>query len=91
MAWPTIIGSETFIMVASRCNDNKIPLFFASAICSCKYWRKALQLIIVASTTSPFCRGLLAFNTVVLPSSPTIQCAHCPAICSVIVVDFSLA
>ena len=35
-AWPKMIGSETFIIVAFRCSENSTPCSLASAICSAR-------------------------------------------------------
>ena len=33
-AWPKMMGSETFIMVAFMCSENSTPSALAAAICS---------------------------------------------------------
>ena len=63
-ACPNMMGSDTFIMVAFKCNENKTPCCFASLICSAKKARKALTLIREESITSPACNGVLCFKTV---------------------------
>ena len=35
-AWPKMIGSETFIIVAFRCSEKRTPCSLASAICSAR-------------------------------------------------------
>ena len=35
-AWPKMIGSETFIIVAFRCSEKRTPSALASAICSAR-------------------------------------------------------
>ena len=35
-AWPKMIGSETFIIVAFRCSEKRTPCALASAICSAR-------------------------------------------------------
>ena len=52
-AWPKMIGSETFIIVAFMCSENSTPFALASAICSARNVRSAATLITVESMTSP--------------------------------------
>ena len=66
-----MIGSETFIMVALRCTENRMPSDFARAICSVRNSRRAATRITVESTTSPASTGTDSCSTVVEPSSPT--------------------
>ena len=70
-AWPKMIGSETFIMVALRCTENSTPFAFASAICSARKACSATALMTVASTISPASTGSDSLSTVTSPVSAT--------------------
>ena len=70
-AWPKMMGSEIFIMVAFRCSENSTPSFLAASICSAKKARSALALITEASMISPASIAVFAFSTVTAPSAPT--------------------
>ena len=52
-AWPKMMGSAIFIMVALTCSENSTPSFLAASICSAKKARSALRLITAASMISP--------------------------------------
>ena len=52
-AWPKMMGSAIFIIVAFTCSENSTPSFFAASICSAKKARSALALITAASMISP--------------------------------------
>ncbi len=66
-----MIGSETFIIVAFRCRENRTPRCLASATCSARNERNAETLITVESITSPASSGNSVFSTVTVPSEPT--------------------
>ena len=51
--WPKMIGSETFIMVALRCTENRTSSALARAICSARKASRAAARMTVESTTSP--------------------------------------
>jgi hypothetical protein len=52
-AWPKMIGSETFIIVALRWIENSTPLRLDASICSARKALSALADMKVASTTVP--------------------------------------
>ena len=70
-AWPKMIGSETFIIVALRWTENSTPSSLARAICPSRNVAQRGALITVASTTSPASTGTDSRSTVVVPSAPT--------------------
>ena len=70
-AWPKMIGSETFIIVAFMCNENSTPRSLASATCSARNDRNADTLITVESITSPASSGNSGFRTVTSPPGAT--------------------
>jgi hypothetical protein len=87
-ACPNKIGSDTFIMVALRCSENRMPSALAAASCSArKFWR-AVLLMKVASTTSPAWMGRASSRTVVVPSPVTCSMRSSSAASKV--VDCSL-
>ena len=57
-AWPKMIGSETFIIVAFRCTEKSTPFSLASSTCSARNASSALRRITAASTISPACTGI---------------------------------
>ena len=63
-AWPNMIGSETFIIVAFRWSENSTPWSRASAICSARNVRSAATSMTVESTTSPASTGSESLSTV---------------------------
>jgi hypothetical protein len=86
-AWPKIIGSETFIIVAFMCSENSTPCFFASATCSPRNESSAFLLMKVPSITSPASNGS-SLSTVTLPSFAT--CSMRTSVAASTVTDFSL-
>ena len=66
--WPKMMGSETFIMVALRWAENRMPSSLARATWAFRNSSRAVALMNVASTTSPASTGTDCFSTVVLPS-----------------------
>ncbi len=88
IAWPKIIGSETFIIVAFICNENNTPLFFASIISVSKNDNNAFLLISVASIISPANKGVFSFKTEVVPLISI--CSIVIFVSLAIVTDFSL-
>lgn len=70
-AWPKMIGSETFIIVAFRCTEKSTSSSLARATCAARNSRSAATRMTEASTTSPASTGTDSRSTVVLPSSPT--------------------
>lgn len=87
-AWPKMIGSETFIMVALRCRENSTPSALARATCAVKNSRSAATRMTAASTTSPFRTGTDSRSTVVVPSSPCSSMRSVPS--SATTADFSV-
>ena len=57
-ACPKMIGSETFIIVAFRCRENRTPCSLASAICSARNASSARAAHHRASTISPASTGI---------------------------------
>ena len=84
------MGSETFIIVALRCNENKVPSIFVASICSFKKTLSALADIKVASTTVPTGKEIPSFRTVVVPPSVTSSILTVPACSFVNVTEVSL-
>ncbi len=66
-----MIGSETFIIVAFRCTENRTSSALARAICSVRKRRSAATYMKVASTTSPARTFTSSLSTVSVPSTPT--------------------
>ena len=64
-AWPKMIGSETFIIVALRWSENSTSSALARAICSVRKRRSAATSMKVASTTSPASTFTSSLSTVV--------------------------
>ena len=62
-------GSETFIIVALRCTENRTPWSLASAICSDRNAFSAAARITDASITSPVWSDSPSLSTVVVPSA----------------------
>ena len=58
-----MIGSDTFIMVAFMCSDSSTPSAFASWMADSKNSHSLLQLMTVASTTSPSSTAMASFST----------------------------
>ncbi len=86
--WPKMIGSETFIIVALRCTENRMSSALARAICAVRKERSSATCSTEASTTSSLRTGTDSRSTVVVPSSATSSMRSEPA--SEIVVDFSV-
>ena len=89
-AWPKMIGSETFIIVAFRCSENSTPSRLVRSICSARKASSAFALMKVASTTSPSIRVQPSLSTVAAPSLPTNSIFAAPAWAALRVADFSL-
>ena len=70
-AWPKMIGSETFIIVALRWIENSTPCAWDAAICSARNASRLRALMKVASTISPARTGIDSFSTVTEPSLAT--------------------
>ncbi len=86
-AWPKMIGSETFIMVALRWTENSTSSALARAIWSRRNDCSAAVFMKVASTTSPASTGTDSLSTSV-PLSVTSSMRSDPAFS--ITADFSL-
>lgn len=86
--WPKMIGSETFIIVAFRCTENRTSSALARATWAVKNSRSAATRMTAASTTSPARTGTDSRSTVVVPSSPASSMRSEPA--SPITTDFSV-
>ncbi len=84
-----MIGSDTFIIVAFRCTENRTPASRAAAIWSARNVCSAARRMTAASTTSPSCTGKSSFRTVTVPSAATCSIRIVPA--RAIVVDCSVA
>ena len=52
-AWPKMIGSDTFIIVALRCTEKRTPCSLASATCCARKASSAARRMTAASSTSP--------------------------------------
>jgi hypothetical protein len=87
-AWPKMIGSETFIIVAFRCRENSTPFALASAICSARNASSACRRITAASTISPACTASPSLSTVTAPSVAMCSIRSSPS--SAIVTDRSV-
>ena len=83
-----MIGSETFIIVALRCTENRTPFALASATWAARKSSSATLLMKVPSTISPASTGRDALRTVTSPSSATCSMRSVPA--SARVTDVSL-
>ena len=70
-AWPKMIGSETFIIVAFRWTENSTPDARASSSCSARNALSAARRMTAASITSPASSGVDSFSTVTVPSPAT--------------------
>ena len=82
-----MIGSETFIIVAFMCSENRIPFDFASAICSSRNAVSAFLLMHVASSTSPSSSASPSLSTVTVPSAAS--CSIRTVVAAGIVTDCS--
>jgi len=87
-AWPKMIGSETFIIVAFKCSENNTPVLLALASCSLRKSISARLLMNVASRISSGSSSRPSRSTVVLPSAATNSIRTSEAFASV--SDFSL-
>ena len=88
-AWPKIMGSETFIIVAFICSENSTPFSLASFTCSLRNFKRAFLLIRLASITSPLSRCKLSLSTFL---SPLLEVNSIfTSVSSLRVRDFSLA
>ena len=88
-AWPKMIGSDTFIIVAFMCNENKTPSSFALAISLRRKSRRADARMNVASTTVPGRMSMPSFNTLTFPSASVNSIFAGPAWASATVADTS--
>ena len=70
-AWPKMIGSGTFIIVAFRCSENSTSSALARAICSVRNASSFGALIVATSTISPAITFTGSRRVVVVPSSAT--------------------
>ncbi len=86
--WPKMIGSETFIIVAFRCTENRTPRSLASAICCDRNASSARRRITAASTTSPSSTPNASLSTVTAPPGATYSMRISPS--PSIVTDFSV-
>lgn len=86
--WPKMIGSETFIIVALRCTENRTPSALALAICAVRNSRSAATCRTEASTTSPARTGTDSRRTVVVPSAAASSMRRVPG--SAMTADFSV-
>mmetsp|Transcript_2304 Transcript_2304/g.6414 ORF Transcript_2304/g.6414 Transcript_2304/m.6414 type:complete len:255 (-) Transcript_2304:583-1347(-) len=87
-AWPKIMGSEIFIIVALRWRDAMMPSSLQRVNSASKKSRRAWALMQEASITSPFTRAGPSLRTVSLPASSTCTMRTLPSLLKV--VDFSL-
>lgn len=74
-----MIGSETFIIVALRCTENRTPSALARATCAVRNSRSAATRSTEASTTSSAWTGTDSRSTVVEPSSPLSSMRRVPS------------
>src|SRR5690606_39641978 len=74
---PKMIGSETFIMVAFKCADNKIFFSFASAMADATKAFSLESVITEESITSPAFRFARPFNSLTEPSAATNSILNC--------------
>ncbi len=63
-AWPKMIGSETFIIVAFMCTEKRTPRAFASATSRARNASSARRRITAASTISPSSTATPSLSTV---------------------------
>ena len=84
-AWPKMIGSETFIIVAFRCTEKSTPCALASATCAARKASSAARRMTAASSTSPTSTGMRSLSTVTVPSAPTCSIRTAP--CASTVTD----
>ena len=82
-AWPKMIGSETFIIVAFRCTEKSTPCALASATCSARKASSAARRMTAASSTSPASTAMPALSTVTVPSPPTCSTRTAPSAATV--------
>ena len=87
-AWPKMMGSETFIIVALRWTENRTPSALARATWAERKSRSAATSMKVASTTSPARTGIDSLSTVVVPSAAT--CSTRRVASAAITTDVSL-
>jgi hypothetical protein len=66
-----MMGSETFIIVAFMCSENRTSCCFASSISAARNSTSFAFDRYDASTTSPACTDSPSLSTVVEPSVPT--------------------
>src|SRR5690625_1326745 len=79
--WPKMIGSETFIIVAFRCTEKRMPSSFARATCALRNSCSAAASIFVASTISPSSTGIASRSTVIsLPACSSTRRVSSPSI-----------
>ena len=82
-----MIGSDTFIIVALRCTENRTPRSLASATCSRRNVSSAARRMTAASITSPARTGVRSLSTVVCPSAPTCSMRTAPSAATVVDVS----
>jgi len=70
-AWPKMMGSETFIIVALRCSENSRLCALAPWTWSIRKSTSARRLMKVASSTSPSWSWSPSFSTLTRPSALT--------------------
>mmetsp|Transcript_33551 Transcript_33551/g.84234 ORF Transcript_33551/g.84234 Transcript_33551/m.84234 type:complete len:211 (+) Transcript_33551:1344-1976(+) len=70
-AWPKMMGSDTFIMVAFRCSDTITSCALASCSCSSKNARSSRAFMTEASRISFSMTARPDFRTVFLPCAST--------------------
>ena len=70
-AAPNKMGSDTFIMVAFRCNENKAPSALTLSISSERNDSSLAMDSAAQSTISPACNARPSFNTVRPPAAST--------------------
>ena len=83
-----MIGSETFIIVAFRCTENRTPCSLASATWPARNSSSAARRMTAASMTSPASSGVDCLSTVTLPSGATCSMRTSSSVATV--VDFSV-
>ncbi|BAS07844.1 hypothetical protein AHiyo4_12660 [Arthrobacter sp. Hiyo4] len=84
-----MMGSETFIMVAFRCAENRTPSSLARTTWAARNSSSAAARITVPSMTSPPSTGKAFFRTLTEPSSRTSWRAMVPS--DPMTTDFSFA
>ena len=77
--WPKMIGSETFIIVALRCTENRTSSAAARAIWASRNSCSAATCIAVASTISPASTGTDSRSTVDEPSAASSWMRRLPS------------